>query len=388
MGRYSVIRQNFFNKNTLRWTSGVKLLALAAVFSSLLASTASFAQEQQPVPPPVAAAAAPTTAAEAAPSAALPPPAPGQEPRSPGLSLPADTGLPPAGTASLPGGTVAPKSASEQEADIRDQAFKAAITGLLPLQPAEIRKLLEQYDKTKQAVEVPIYPYPEPEIAVLTASLDPGTKPPEIKVAVGTVTTLSILDATGEPWPIQDMSWAGNFDMMQPEAGGNVIRITPMSDFTYGNISLRLLKLKTPVVLTLKTHRDKVQYRVDVRIPAMGPMAQVPIVEGGITLAAGNSTLGAVLDGVAPEGAQKLFVDGTDGRTTAYKIGDLTYVRTPLSLLSPGWSSSVSSGDGMSVYSVTNAPVLLLSDHGQVVRVRLSEEPKEDKDDEDEGKKQ
>jgi intracellular multiplication protein IcmK len=65
-------------------------------------------------------------------------------------------------------------------------------------------------------------------------------------------------------------------------------------------------------------------------------------------------------------------VSGTDGRTTAYMVGDTTYVRTPLTLLSPGWSGSVSSADGMNVYSLSNAPVILLSDKGQVSRVRLS----------------
>lgn len=286
--------------------------------------------------------------------------------------------LPTAGTESIdPFAEEVPsqiQSEEEIQAMIREQALNAALTGLLPMQPDEIRTLLERFDDTQQAVEVPVYPYPEPEVIVDTVSLDPGTKPPVLKVGVGHVTTLTMLDVTGAPWPIQDLTYAGNFEVITPEAGGHVIRITGMSEFGYGNISLRLMELKTPVTFTLKTSRDSVHYRFDARIPEYGPYAEAPLIDGGLTLVAGNSILGAILDGIPPTGSEKLVVDGVDGRTTAYQYQGTTYVRSPLTLLSPGWSGSVSSADGMNVYAVTNSPVLLLSDRGQVVRARLSEE--------------
>ncbi len=266
-----------------------------------------------------------------------------------------------------------PQSPEEIEAMIRKEALNAALTGLLPMNPGEIRKLLERFDNTQQAVEVPVYPYPEPEVAVETVSLDPGTRPPVLKVGVGHVTTLTLLDVTGAPWPIQDMTFAGNFEVVQPEAGGHIIRITGMSEFGYGNISIRLLELKTPVTFTMKTSRDTVHYRFDARIPEYGPYAEAPLIDGGLTLVAGNSILSAILDGIPPVGAEKLAVSGVDGRTTAYEYNGETYVRTPLTLLSPGWSGSVSSADGMNVYALGNAPVILLSDRGQVRRAHLNE---------------
>ena len=80
-----------------------------------------------------------------------------------------------------------------------------------------------------------------------------------------------------------------------------------------------------------------------------------------------------LLDGVASGGMTKLQVVGVDGRTTAYARSGTTYVRTPLTLLSPAWQSSVSSADGMNVYALSNAPVLLLSDGGEFVRATLKE---------------
>lgn len=266
------------------------------------------------------------------------------------------------------------RTADEVDRMIREQAVNAALAGLLPMEPDEIRRLMERFDDTQQAVEVPVYPYPEPEVLMDTLSLDPGAKPPVVKVGVGHVTTITMLDVTGAPWPIQDLTFAGNFEVVTPEPGGHVIWVTGMSEFGYGNISLRLLNLKTPITFTLKTSRDSVYYRFDARVPEYGPYAQAPLIDGGLSIVAGNSVLGSILDGIPPEGAARLDVAGVDGRTSAYQYQDTTYVRTPLTLLSPGWSGSVSSADGMNVYAVTNAPVLLLSDRGQVVRARLSEE--------------
>lgn len=265
------------------------------------------------------------------------------------------------------------KSKKEQEEDIRTEAFDAAITGMFPLSPDQVQSLLKRYDETQGAAKKPVYEDPTPEISVQNVSLDPGVAPPVIKTAVGNVTTLNILDATGAPWPVQDVTWAGDYEIVEPEEGGHIIRITPMSHFARGNIVIRMLTLKTPLTMRLETGRDIVQYRVDARIPEYGPFATAPIMQGGKSLVAGSPDLTSLLDGVMPGGMSKLRVSGVDGRTTAYEMNGTTYVRTPLTLLSPAWQSSVSSADGMNVYALASAPVLLLSDGGEFVRATISE---------------
>lgn len=267
------------------------------------------------------------------------------------------------------------KSEEQIQREVRDQAFNAALQGLLPLRPEEIRKLLEYYDRTQESVEVPVYPTPEPEIAVQHLSLDPGTPPATVKLAFGHVTTLNTLDITGAPWPIDDVSWAGNFDVMDagPGENGNIIRITPQSEFAQGNMSMRLAGLKTPVIISLRTSRDKVHYRFDAVVPENGPFAESPIIEAGLQTTAGSVDLTRFLQGVPPERATRLDVSGVDGRTSAYHYNGMTYLRTPLKLLSPGWMQSVASADGMRVYEIPETPVVLVSDKGVMQRVRLTE---------------
>jgi len=67
-------------------------------------------------------------------------------------------------------------------------------------------------------------------------------------------------------------------------------------------------------------------------------------------------------------------VSGVDSRTAVYRANGVTYLRTPLTLLSPGWSASVKSADGTTVYVVNNSPVFLLSDRGQMVRAVVQEQ--------------
>lgn len=264
------------------------------------------------------------------------------------------------------------KSQQELAEEIRQEAFDAAITGLFPLKPEHIKALLQEYDKTQRAVEEPVNGVPTPTVNVETISLDPGVAPIALKTATGHITTVNILDVTGAPWPIQDIGWAGDFEVIEPEEGGHVIRIQPLGNSAYGNMSIRLLTLKTPITIMLTTGKDEVQYRVDARVSEYGPFAQAPLIEGGSSRVAGGSLIMSVLDGTPPDSASRLQVSGVDGRTTAYEINSTTYVRTPLTLLSPGWEQSVSSADGMNVYALSDTPVLLLSDRGRSVRANLT----------------
>lgn len=260
---------------------------------------------------------------------------------------------------------------AEIERQARDAAFEAALTGMFPMNTDEVLRFLERYRENREVTQSRIGGIPKPEITLQTVSLDPGAEPPVIKLSPGHVTTLNILDVTGQPWPVRDVSWGGDFEVIQPQEGEHVIRISPMRPHEVGNMSIQLLDLKTPVTFMLNTQLETVQYRFDARIPEYGPYAQAPLIEQGVTAVAGGEDITSVLDGTPPARAKKLDVDGVDGRTTAFEIDGQVYVRTPLSLLSPGWSSSVTSADGTTVYAIGQSPVLLLSDRGKMVRAMI-----------------
>ena len=76
-----------------------------------------------------------------------------------------------------------------------------------------------------------------------------------------------------------------------------------------------------------------------------------------------------VLEGVPPQGSLHLTVTGGDAR--AWLLGEKIYVRTNLTILSPGWIASMTSADGMHAYELQKAPVLLVSWHGKVMQLKV-----------------
>ncbi len=266
------------------------------------------------------------------------------------------------------------KSTEELEDSFRKEAFDQALKTLLPLKPDEIRTLLEHFDRTVESTQLPVHPYPRPESVVQNISLDPGVAPLVVKLAYGYVTTVSMLDSSGAPWPIEDISWVGDFQIQESEVYEvtHIFRISPDTKFAHGNLSMRLMGLNAPVILTFETNRDVVHYRLDAVVPKKGPGASTPLIDPGVTLTSGDPDMSIALSGVVPSDAELLDVAGVDGRTTAYIYNGLTYVRTPLTLLSPGWDSSVTSADGTKIYPLEETPVILLSDRGRMVRARLT----------------
>lgn len=300
-------------------------------------------------------------------SSAIAPPGPGGAPM-------VDGQIPPISAELL---ALTPEEQAEMALqNAREQAFKGSVQSAMPLEPEEIDTVIRRYEDTSKAIEQPFSgEAPKPEVRVETLSLEPSAAPPIVRLAPGHVTSLTMLDATGQPWPVADVSWGGDFEITAPEEGGHIIRISPLGGYKVGNMSLRLKDLTTPVTFTLQTQPDIVDYRFDARLPVPGPNALSPVIDTNFSSVAGNGALMTVLDGVPPKGTQQMGVSGVDGRTTAYKIGNEIYVRTPLSMLSPAWTEQAASADGMRVYVIPETPVLLLSDQGRMVRANLEASP-------------
>lgn len=258
------------------------------------------------------------------------------------------------------------------------KAYERASGGLLPLSPEQIRDFMHRLEMSQEAGRQPSYGVPKGEARITTLSLDPGTPPPQVNLQSGFVTTINIMDATGEPWPILDVGVGGNFEVTPTRAGLHVIRVMPLSAVADGNLSVQLKDLSTPVIFRLTAGGHQVDMRYDARIPKMGPGAKPQIISRP-RLEAGNETIMMLLQNAPPKSATKLKIAGLDARSAAWSLDDRTYVRTPLTLLSPAWDSSVSSDDGMTVYEIGDAPVLLMSDNGALIRARLMRDEDHDR---------
>ncbi|HUY67721.1 MAG TPA: DotH/IcmK family type IV secretion protein [Alphaproteobacteria bacterium] len=265
---------------------------------------------------------------------------------------------------------------AEEEKHNRE-SYSRATNGLLPLSPGQIHGFMRRLEQSQQAAVPPSSGPPKGKVKLVTLSLSPGVNAPEIDLAAGYVTTITLVDATGAPWPILDAAVGGNFEVSPTAASTHVVRVMPLTRFAEGDLSLVLKQLSTPIIFRLKAGGPEVDLRYDARVPALGPNAKVPLISRP-RLEAGDQNIVMILDDTPPAGAKRLKVNGVDPRTKAWELGDHVYVRTPLTLLSPAWNASVAAMDGTTVYEIGEAPVLLMSENGAMVRARIEREDEND----------
>lgn len=265
-----------------------------------------------------------------------------------------------------------PKGLFPATSPLAEKAFQNVSRSALPMTPGQIVRLKQMLAETQRASATAAETPPRPVLTTQIANLAPGSIPPVIRLQQGFVTSIVFVDASGADWPILSCN-LGNpkaFNLLQWESGGNTIKIQALSMYKYGNLAVNLKGLSTPVMLTLTTGQDIVDYRVDLRIPRMGPNSK-PMVNGDYLPPGANSVLLSVLDGVPPPGAKPLNVEGGDCQ--AWEVGNKMYLRTELTILSPSWIAVMSSSDGTKAYEMMKSPDVLVSKYGKTMNLSIKE---------------
>lgn len=248
-------------------------------------------------------------------------------------------------------------------------AFNSMLQSNMPLAPQQVVQLHQQIDIAQRAASIPANIPPKPVSTTLMVNLAPGTTPPAVRLAQGYVSSLVFVDSTGSPWPI------AAFDIGNPKAvniqwdgKSNILLIQAVSPYSNGDIVVRLVGLPTPVTLELVSGQRVVDYRVDLHVSGIGPNAKdLPL---GTSLPNGaNQLLLGVLDGVAPAGSKLLNVRGADAQ--AWQLGDKMYLRTRMTVLSPGWIGKMVSPDGMQAYELPKTSSVLISRYGEPAELKI-----------------
>ena len=325
--------------------SGKKIIALmlAGLWSSAVFSQQSAVQQPQTT------SIQPQQAAQVQPASQPVPPAVQTGAQVGQVSAPQS--LPP-----LPPGLLTPESAMESVN--------------LVLSPDQIRKIRKNVEDMQQAAsEVPSGVPPRPVTNSVVASLTPGATPPVIRLFKSFPTALVVVDSTGTPWPVTNFVADPSVDVHRggesSQAEGASLSLTPKRQFVQGGISVYLKGQSVPVVLTFVSAQKEVDMRTEVRVNARGPNSRIEF--AGLPEQA-NPSLLSLLDGVAPSGAKVLRVSGP---AQAWMSNGKMLVRTPLSLISPAWISSVRSADGTQAYELMPISEIRAMKDGKIVTLSI-----------------
>jgi intracellular multiplication protein IcmK len=248
-------------------------------------------------------------------------------------------------------------------------AFDMMMQQNMPMTPQQVVELRQQIDVAQRAASTPPVIPPKPVSTTLMMNLAPGTTPPAVRLAQGYVSSLVFVDSTGSPWPI------ASFDIGNPKAmniqwdgKSNIILLQAISPYSDGNMVIKLLGLPTPITLELVAGQRVVDFRVDIHVPGIGPNTkELPM--GTALPNSANQLLLGVLDGVAPAGSKVLMVTGADAQ--AWQLGDEMYLRTRMTVLSPGWIGKMVSSDGTQAYELPKTSSVLVSKYGEPAELKI-----------------
>lgn len=263
---------------------------------------------------------------------------------------------------SLPPPSSPPNSESEE-------AFNSMMQQNMPLSPQQVVKLKQMIDQSQRAAAMPANVPPKPVSSTLMINLAPGATPPAIRLAQGYVTSLVFVDSTGSPWPIAAYDIGDpRTTSIQWDGKSNVLLIQASAPYGDSDLVIRLVGMPTPVTLALVLGQRVVDYRTDIHVSGFGPNSK-DLPTGTSLPNSANQVLLGVLDGIAPPGSRQLTVKGGD--CLAWLLGDKMYLRTRLTVLSPGWVGRMVSPDGMIAYEIQKSSSVLVSQYGQPIELKL-----------------
>ncbi len=266
-----------------------------------------------------------------------------------------------------------PQQAREPEGA---DAFSAAVDGIMPLSPVEIRRLREVVE-TKQRAIHDVVPPSSTTLKTLSVSLQAGALTPLITLLSGHAVGIEIVDRYAAPWPVVSYTVGDpqRYHVTVPDvADVNVLTITPQTSFGRSNLVLQLQGESTPISLTLNasTRVEHFHDRVSVLVDAVGPNAELP--PGDMTVAVEDSTLLGVLDGVPPQSSIRLQPSNALVRG-AWRHQDTLWLRGRFELLSPAFRSQVAGAGEMMAYELSWTPsVIALDRQGNSHNVKLETE--------------
>jgi intracellular multiplication protein IcmK len=236
----------------------------------------------------------------------------------------------------------------------------------IQLTPDQINQLKLIKQRREAAKATPYVTPPKPVTRTEFINLNAGVSPPTLRLSRGQLSTVVFSDTNGQPWNISHVSdnctlfRIDTCDGQTQQGQGNnqiaptnILTIEPLRTEAYGNITITLNGLATPVIFILTSGQEEVDMRVDAKIPGRNPDAKYSI---EMTNMPGiDSDLTYFLDGVPPKSARRLKVTGLDG-VDAWEYNNYLYVRANADAQYPAYTKSARSTTGLSIYRFDDMP--------------------------------
>ncbi|MDE0407021.1 MAG: hypothetical protein OXN81_04100 [Alphaproteobacteria bacterium] len=245
----------------------------------------------------------------------------------------------------------------------------------MPFTTDQIEALGRLLRETQQAIARAADAPPEGRIRQVRIGAPGDGAIPAIAVRKGYVTAVTFADATGAPWPIEDvlvdrgfLPAAAGGESEDGSEAGHVLYLAPQARALHGNAVVKLRGLAEPLALNLRGGGGAADFRVEVRLSLHGPNA-VPETPAAAGFHAGDPVLLGLLGGIAPPGAERLSIEGGGRDDRVWRFDGELLLVTGAHLLSPGpWAAERGAG-GRWAYRLPDTPYALVTRDGRETRL-------------------
>ncbi|WP_259650136.1 DotH/IcmK family type IV secretion protein [Gluconacetobacter diazotrophicus] len=259
--------------------------------------------------------------------------------------------------------------------------------------------MYKRYDNGQRALDGADDPHglAVPVSRSITIPLTPGAQTNIIRIAKGFPASITFVDDTGQPYPI---AWdimtnkAGGCDpsgqqgggpngpsvravgisACVPEAGSNVLQLTPVSRYPTGGVLVSLKGAPKPISFLIVAGTGSYDADLTARVLWKGPNAKdAPNPEADMP-ATGDKVLSDIVDGSPPADAVPLAVSGVSpDRLRAWRYANAIYLRTNYQQVSPAPMASETEY-GTHVYRIPPTSRILVEDQDRMIPVKLAED--------------
>ena len=236
----------------------------------------------------------------------------------------------------------------------------------MELTPQQVKNIKDLLLRQERDSSTPYTTTARPIVRSVPVDLSPAAQPPVLRLSMGMLTSIVFSDLSGNPWEIEKVTF--NKDLFaddKPEGGQgqgekgaesstntNMLSIEPLTATAYGNVTVRLKGLSTPVIFILATGQNEVDMRIDARLAGRSPTMNNAALRANMNATGVMSSIDSqtllFLDGTPPVEAERLRT--SDNSVEAWNYNGQYIVRSNNTVLYPSYKSTARSTGGTSIY--------------------------------------
>lgn len=267
----------------------------------------------------------------------------------------------------------------------------------MALTPQQVKNLKDLFLRQEREKASPYSYTARPIVRSIPVDLSPAAQPPVVRMSYGMQTSIVFSDLSGNPWEIERVSFNHNLfsddapapqqssdqggqpNNQQPQTiqGTNILSIEPLTATSYGNVTVTLKGLHTPVIFILSTGQNEVDMRVDARLSGRSPTpvnsalrSNLNGISSGVMANIDSQTL-MFLDGTPPLDAER--VRTSDPSVEAWLYNGQYIVRSRDTVLYPSYKTTARSTSGTGIFIYPD-PInqVTISRNGQPATIYLN----------------